>query len=251
MFANLTSRRGGRRIWSPSTIALSVAAHALLLGGIAYASANAPRRERVVEIPLEHFPQVEPQRVTPPPPPPPQEVRQVEAAPPKGGDFVTLTPPAETPDRLPEVDPGETPLTPDMTSGIGTPTPDAEGVGKPPAGAEVAGEPSGSEGVYEAAGVDERPRLRNAREMERLLQRHYPALLQTAGITGQTVLRFVIDAQGRVEPGSIEVVEASNAGFAEPSLKVAEKFQFAPARVRGRPVRVTIAMPITWTLDDR
>ena len=249
-----TSGRAKRRVWSPTTIALSIGAHVLLLGGVIYASTQPPRQV-VIEIPIEPFPEpVPPKTPQPPavePPPAPDQPRPTE--PPVKGDFVQLVPPTEPPVGIPPVDLSVPPLTAEDTRGIGRAgdvigTPDPEDT-RPPTG--NAATDTGAREVFEYELVEERPALRNAREMQRVLQRLYPPLLQETGITGQTTLQFVVDAEGNVEPGSINVVATTHEGFRDASVKAAEKFKFRPAKVRGRPVRVLISLPISWTVENR
>ena len=253
MFSKLDTKSRRRRILSPTMLAVSVGAHVLLLGGVLLASGGEPARPAVLEIPLDdYFPEeVKPAPVPPPPAPPEPIAPQQETAPPKPGDFVNPSPPDEIPDELPKYSPSDPPLTPAMTTGtgtrgdvIGTPVP---GDSRPPTGASTPA-PSGA-GTFTVESVEERPALRNAAEMQRVLQRLYPDLLREAGIAGQTQLQFVVDAEGRVEPGSVTVVSATHQGFEAASLRAAEKFRFRPAKIGGRAVRVVINMPITWRLD--
>lgn len=249
-----TSGRAKRRVWSPTTIALSVGAHVLLLGGVIYAAGKEPAKKPVENEPI--FFDVEPvEPKTPPPPPvePPPAPEQPQSTAPVKGDFVQPVPPTEIPDHIPAPDLSAPAITQEDTRGIGKAgdvigTPDPEDA-RPPTGS-AAPDPGAGE-VFEYELVEERPALRNAREMQRVLQRLYPPLLQETGITGQTTLQFVVDAEGNVEPGSINVVATTHEGFRDASAKAAEKFKFRPAKVRGRPVRVLISMPISWTVENR
>jgi TonB family protein len=90
------------------------------------------------------------------------------------------------------------------------------------------------------------PKLNNLREVQRALTRLYPRMLQDAGISGQTVMQFVITEQGTVDPSTVEVVQSSHDPFREASTRVVETFKFDPGRYQGRNVRVLIRMPITW-----
>jgi protein TonB len=249
-----TSGRVKRRVWSPTTIALSIGAHVLLLGGVIYAAGKEPPKRPVENEPV--FFDVEPvEPKTPPPPaveppPTPQPPRPTE---PVKGDFVQPVPPTEIPSHIPEPDLSAPAITEADTRGIGRAgdvigPPDPEDT-RPPTG--NASTDTGAGEVFEYELVEERPALRNAREMQRVLQRLYPPLLQETGITGQTTLQFVVDAEGNVEPGSINVVSTTHEGFREASVKAAEKFKFRPAKVRGRPVRVLISLPIAWTVENR
>lgn len=248
MFKVLTSATRKRRIWSPATVAVSVGAHALLIGGAALAVAGRPQVRDLVEPPVYIIP-------TEPAPPRPMEPelrtvqpRAADAAPVQGS--VIPDPPTEVPRALPTFDPAEQPVAPGpVTVGppAGTPNGDPSAPAAP--GDSGVGTPADNGGVYEPAMVEERPVLRNGPEVQRMMQRLYPPLLQDAGVTGKAVLRFIVDAEGRVEPGSISVESATHEAFAEPSIRAAEKFRFRPAKVGGRPVRVLISMPVQWTLD--
>jgi TonB family protein len=72
-----------------------------------------------------------------------------------------------------------------------------------------------------------------------LLQRppRYPPPLQSAGLEGRVTVRFVIDAAGRVEPGSIRITSAGHAGFEGSARETIRTTVFRPARVQGRAVR--------------
>ena len=253
MFSKLDPQSHRRRILSPTTIALSAAAHVLLLGGAMYASHGDDGRVEPVEEPKVTWLETEPPRVQPQPEQP-EVLRPADPqVPVPRGEAVTMPDPPEViPPMLPELDPGELPIRPSEVDGIGpVGSPDGDPNVRPQPGAPVVttGGGGGDDAVYQPSAVEERPSLRNGPEMQRVLQRFYPDLMRDAGITGQTQLEFVVDAEGRVEPGSVRVVSATHEGFAAPSLKAAEKFRFRPAKIDGRPVRVVINMPITWTLD--
>jgi len=120
----------------------------------------------------------------------------------------------------------------------------------PPApAAEPEPEPVSNEPVAESE-VDVRPSLRNADDVQRALQRVYPPMLRDAGVTGQTVLQFVIDENGRVEPGSVEVVSSSDDQFAAAARRVVSSMRFSPAKIHGRTVRVTTTLPVSWVLAN-
>ncbi|HEV2148313.1 MAG TPA: TonB family protein [Longimicrobiaceae bacterium] len=252
MFSNLTSGRRKRRFWSPATVAASVGAHVLLLGGVLLASGGEPRREVVDILPIGPYVPEVPEPPREPELAVPEPMRPEAPSAPKTGDYVQPTPPEDIPKGLPDYSPADRPLTPADVDGIGRVRGDVVGPvdpadDRPPTGA-TGPVVSGGE-VYDVGAVAERPALANAAEMQRVLQRLYPTLLREAGIAGQTQLQLVIDAQGRVEPGSVTVVSTTHEGFSDASVKAAERFRFRPAKVGGRGVRVMITLPITWTLE--
>lgn len=283
MFNNLIASQGRKRsVLNSRTLVVSGVAHVVLLGGAVYAAANAPKpgeraeEEQVTYMEIE--PPAAPEPVEPPPPPevepevapepepdepaviepapaPEAPAPTPEPAPPVAKGFQELVPPADVPDRLPDVDASARAVKAEDFSGVGVSGGVAKGVEggqarntakEPPSGKR---EGDGAGGPVDVNVVEERPSLQNAAEMQRVLQRLYPPLLRDAGVTGQTMLKFVIDASGRVESGSVEVVSTSHDGFASASVQAADRFRFRPAKIGGRPVRVSITMPISWTLD--
>lgn len=289
MFNNLIASESNKKrsVVNSRTLVVSGLAHVALLGGAMYAMANAPEpgkretEEQVTYMEIEPTPPP-PAEVEPPPPPPVVEEPEVapepepevpdaddppavleapaeepEPAPPVAKGYQELVPPAGVPDRLPDVDASAPPVKLEDFSGVGV----AGGVAKGVEGGEArntAKEPPSGNKEGEGAGgapvdvnvVEERPSLQNASEMQRVLQRLYPSMLRDSGITGQTMLKFVIDTNGRVENGSVEVLNTSHEGFASASVQAADKFKFRPAKIGGRPVRVSITMPISWTLNN-
>jgi protein TonB len=68
----------------------------------------------------------------------------------------------------------------------------------------------------------------------------YPASLERAGVAGSVTARFVIDTLGRVEPASVEMLDATHPDFERAVREVLPRLRFRPATVRGRPVRVAV-----------
>jgi len=89
------------------------------------------------------------------------------------------------------------------------------------------------------------PKLLNPREVERKLSVEYPPLLRDAGIGGQVMVLFFIDAQGRVEDTRIDT-SSGHQSLDEAAMDVAEIMEFAPAQNRDQDVPVWISLPITF-----
>lgn len=242
-----------RRLWSPGTIVVSVLAHVLLLAGAVSAGVRetGPQAEPVVDIWIDD---PAPKPVTPPPaveptPPPPAP----DAPKPKEGDFAVLREPPTVPPVIPPIRPNDPPVDPEAFSGIGKHegdivTDDPEPTPGPPTGNTTPPGDGNAPITWDMA--EELPSLLNRSEAERLFRRYYPPLLRESGMTGRTVVTMIIDAEGRVEPGSVSVQETSHPAFAEPAIKVAEKMRFRPAKLNQRPVSVIIAIPIEWRLEN-
>jgi TonB family protein len=90
-----------------------------------------------------------------------------------------------------------------------------------------------------------RPQLRNVREVQQALMRHYPPLLRGAGIGGEAVLWFFIDAEGVVQDTRISQSSGHDA-LDQAALAVAGVMEFTPAYNRDVRVPVWIAMPIRF-----
>jgi periplasmic protein TonB len=114
------------------------------------------------------------------------------------------------------------------------------------------GRGSGTEGgTYTSNLVDEPAELLNRGDVARVLARRYPRDLQESGIEGRVVVQFIVDQNGRVEPGSIKVVSATQDGFVEATRTALQEFRFKPAKRQGRTVRQVVNLPVTWTVERR
>jgi bla regulator protein BlaR1 len=76
----------------------------------------------------------------------------------------------------------------------------------------------------------------------------YPRLLLQAGIEGTVLTAFVVGTDGRAEPGTIQILESSNAPFEAPVRDAIQKAVFRPGRLHGEPVRVQIQLPIRFVI---
>lgn len=252
MFRPLTTR-ARRRPASPGTLVLSVAAHLLVFGGAALASMGEkapPPGDEVVDIIWQAPPPVDPLPTVEPTPPPPAPPASTDDAVPTPGETIELVAPTEIPDGISDPDPALPSIEPSDVTGVGSigdVIGDPPGVHVPPTGVREGG---GGDGPVSAAVLEERPALRNAGEIEALLERVYPDRLRRAGVTGETRLQFVVGTDGRVEPESVVVVASSHPAFDEPAIRAVRRMRFTPASVMGRPVRVIIDLPVRWTIPD-
>lgn len=266
-----------KKHWTPATVTASVVAHGALVAAIAVFAQNAEARTVQEEVIAEWNLEDKPKPPPPPPPPPPVELPpepkqppKVELAPrpepprpraqppaPVQGNFVTPRPPETPPVGISAPNPNEQAVRPEDFSGIGK---EGDVVGQPdpadtraPTGSTEPAPPAdpapANDGPMDVSAVDVRPSLSNAADVQRQLQRLYPPSLRDAGVTGETVLQFVIDENGRVEPGSIEVVSSSDEGFAAVARRIAANMRFSPAKSGGKSVRVTTTIPVQWTLS--
>ena len=79
-------------------------------------------------------------------------------------------------------------------------------------------------------------------------QPEYPGSLRAAMIEGRVVVQFVVDSAGRVEPGSVSVLEPAHELFVESTRRWLNRTRYVPARIGQRPVRQLVQQEIAFTL---
>jgi protein TonB len=76
----------------------------------------------------------------------------------------------------------------------------------------------------------------------------YPQLLRDAGVEGATLLRFVVDTLGRIEQGTVQVVESTHPAFALAVQAALPQMRFSPARIGEGKVRQLVEFPLQFRL---
>ncbi len=231
-----------------------------------------PDPEEVFEAPPEPTEEPAPVRQTAPAPrqPTPAPPRRAPAAPrnPQPSPAQTSEPAGfqelQVPDveisGIPKPDISAPPVRAEDFGGRGTPGGTASGTPAPPvppASARGSGEGTrgggtggeeGGGGTYSANLVDEPAELTNRSEVARVLSRRYPDKLRESGIEGRVVVQFVVDRNGRVENGTVKIINASHDEFVEPTRAALREFRFRPAKRQGQTVRQVVQIPVTWVL---
>jgi len=100
--------------------------------------------------------------------------------------------------------------------------------------------------VYPIADVSNPPRLTSTALAARLIQESYPADLKNRGVGGMVELQFVVDAKGKVDPATVEVVDATQTALGEAAKKVVSRFDFAPGKLNGVAVKTKVVLPIIY-----
>ena len=77
----------------------------------------------------------------------------------------------------------------------------------------------------------------------------YPASLRSSGVIGDVLVRFVVAENGRVEEGSIDVVETTHPLFADAVRRWLLRNRYAPAELSGQPVRQLVEQRVEFTLE--
>lgn len=74
----------------------------------------------------------------------------------------------------------------------------------------------------------------------------YPDELRRVGLSGETLLEYIVDGGGRVAPGSIRVIRASHPAFAQSVIEALNRARFIPAQRAGRSVAVVVRQRIRF-----
>lgn len=167
-----------------------------------------------------------------PEPEPEQPVIARLNPPPMG--FQTMTVPIEIPTEIPPIDLSQR-FDPRDFSGIGVEGGIFEGV-------QGGTGPVDLNQTFVEAMVDERP------ENISCPPQNYPELLRQAGIEGTVLVQAVIDTTGHVEEGSVQIIRSDHAQFDRPARAMLQRCVYRPGRIRGRPVRVLVQQPITFSI---
>lgn len=233
MFDNLVEsdpkkRRSGLRGTFSSTM-LSVVAHTGIIIAFIYATMGVIEQTQSVDMDTVMLTFDEPEQEPDEPPPP---VITSLNPPPKG--FQVLSAPVDIPREIPPIDLNQR-FDPRDYSGVGV-------EGGVFSGAEGGTGPVDLTQVFAEAVVDEVPDRISCPLPD------YPRMMQQANIEGQVLLQFVVDTTGHVEPGSVKAAQSTHRAFESPAREMIQRCLFRPGRVRGRPVRVLVQMPINFTL---
>ena len=78
----------------------------------------------------------------------------------------------------------------------------------------------------------------------------YPDSLRAANVMGEVVAQFVVNADGRIEPGTFKVLKSSHPLFTEAVRNALPDMRFESAVVNGRAVRQLMQLPYTFSLSS-
>jgi periplasmic protein TonB len=77
----------------------------------------------------------------------------------------------------------------------------------------------------------------------------YPDELRKKNVQGEVYVRFVVDTNGRVMPGSIRVLSSTDDLFTKSVRRALIPMRFSPAIHRGRKVRQVVVQPFNFWLQ--
>jgi len=266
MFTTLIESKPKKQRRSAGT-ALSVVLHVGILVFAIFATANArsdalekSREEKLnyVEVKKEQPKPEEPKPEEPKPkpkapepvqkaaPPKAPQAPRIEApAPPKG--FQVVQAPVNIPISIPKIDLSAAVTNESDFSGKGVAGGTSKGVvgGTGDANSKGTGTGGLSTQPYFEFQVEQaaEPSGGNA-------QPEYPSSMRETGITGRVMVQFVVGANGRVEPGSIKILESTNSAFAAAVREVLPRHRFSPAKIGGTAVRQIVQQPFVFRLNS-
>jgi hypothetical protein len=79
----------------------------------------------------------------------------------------------------------------------------------------------------------------------------YPDSLWRAGVAGRVVVEFILDTEGRIEPGSLRIVTATHPYFASAVQTALGDAVFRRASLQGKAVRQIVQLPFDFTAEPR
>lgn len=76
----------------------------------------------------------------------------------------------------------------------------------------------------------------------------YPTALRDRGVPGVVEARFIVDADGRIEPESFAVLHSTGAEFTDAVSAAVPCLRFLPSEIRGTRVRVEVRQPFVFNV---
>ena len=103
--------------------------------------------------------------------------------------------------------------------------------------------------TYTLAEVETKPSLASVATFQRIVSEGYPEDMKRRRLGGIAEVSFVVDASGKVEPSSVEVVDATQPAFGEAAKRALLVTGFKPGTVSGSPVRTKVSLPIVYRVQ--
>lgn len=113
-------------------------------------------------------------------------------------------------------------------------------------GAAFAAPAAAQEKTYAPGELSALPKISDPAAAARAVARAYPTHLKSAGATGMVQLEVIVNADGSVDKGAIEVVQAQPAALKNPATFVAQQLRFTPGEADGKPVRARVLVPLIF-----
>ncbi|MFL5622642.1 MAG: energy transducer TonB [Gemmatimonadaceae bacterium] len=252
---------------------LSVILHSLVIFLAVFATARAGTRkpektkaEKVNFVAVKKDEPPPPKKEPPPPPkkpeppkpkpktPEPPKLKVVEAprveapAPPKG--FQVVPPPVSVPTKLPSIDLSKAITNENDFSGKGVAGGSANGV---KGGTGKEGDTGKEAGEAKPKPEEHGPYMEF--QVEKPVEKiggdapDYPASLREAGVEGQVLAQFVVNENGRYEPGTLKILNSSNSQFTAAVKDALPRMKFSAAQIGGKKVQQLVQMPFQFHIS--
>jgi protein TonB len=265
---------GAKPYGSTKGMAISMLLHGALITAAVAGTAKVvlPPREKVEEHPILYVA-----------PPPPKPVQMAEPLPkteaPKAKSpapaKVYHAPPPKAQAPRPQPVAAKEPAAPSIPAPTRVPTalPSVDlkiattigDVVKVPVTADVIGKPGGisREGSVKSDGEDgggkglgsgsnrayDENQVERAVQVTRKAEPRYPESLKSVGVEGVVQMHFIVGADGRVEPGSIEVISSPHKLFSDAVRTALLNTRYRPAEAGGHSVRQLVEQSFTFRLE--
>lgn len=103
--------------------------------------------------------------------------------------------------------------------------------------------------TYTLDEVETRPSLSSLIVFQRIISEGYPEDLKRRRMGGIAEISFVVDARGKVEASSVEIVDASQPAFGQAAKSAIMMAAFKPGKVSGSAVRTKVSLPIVYRVQ--
>jgi protein TonB len=264
---------------STKGMAISVVLHTALIATAIFATTAVvlPPREKVEEHPILY--------VASPPPPPiqaapeplpkvsqppkakalfkaPPALKRVAAPRPQPQPQVPAPPALVAPTRValslpavdlkaaPTISDVVAPAAPDVVRGSGIPSGGSVKRGSDDGDDAGGGGGKGGLGSGSAGKAYDENQVDRAVQVTRASVPRYPDALKSVGVQGVVSMRFIVGADGRVEPGSIEVISTPHKLFSEAVRAALLNTRYRPAEAGGHSVRQLVEQAFTFKLEQ-
>ena len=92
----------------------------------------------------------------------------------------------------------------------------------------------------------EENQVERAVQVSRLATPKYPESLESVGVEGMVAMRFIVGTDGKVEPGSIQVIDSPHALFTSAVRQALLNTRYRPAEAGGRAVRQLVEQTFSF-----
>lgn len=102
--------------------------------------------------------------------------------------------------------------------------------------------PSRDSTVFDTTQVSRKPEVLSGPRLD------YPVVLRRRRISGSVIYALTINADGSIDPGTVDVVRSDHPDFENSTRQYLQEARFSPGCRGGQAVRVRIALPIDFRI---